>query len=313
NAQPRSADDLFREGTQLFARGEVKVACQRFEASYKLDAAPGTLFDLATCHEKEGRLWQARGEFLDFIDRATKAGKAEKAKPAVIHVGAIEARLPKVQFTFPAGSNVATVVLDGVALTKESWQSPVPVDAGTHTAEFQAPQMVAATKTVTTGADPTVTQVEVPILQPVAVPAPAPVAAAPPLSPAPPPEENHPLPMRTIGFAVGGAAVVALGVGAFFGVQALSKKSDANGACGGAGGLCATDAQTQAAQKDLDDARTSALVSTIGFGVGIAAGAAAAYLIVKGGSRSEAAPSAALSVLPTVGPGGGGFVASGWF
>jgi hypothetical protein len=314
--QQPSAEDLFREGTLLFGRGETKAACERFAASYRIDVAPGTLFNLAACHEKEGLLWQARGEFLDFVDRATKAGKADKAKPAADRVAAIEQKLPRVALVFPPQSNVAAISFDGVPLAHELWDKPIPAEAGAHTIEFQAPGVVGATRSVTTGGDASVAKVDVPVLEP--VPAAAPAAAAPVATSEVAmgaPSSAGGKPTRAIGFALAGAGVVALGVGAAFGVRTLGQKSDADGACGGSKGACPTVAQTQAAQKDLDGARTSALVSTVAFGVGIAAVGVGAYLVLTGGSHSEPVPAATarLHVSPTLGPDGGGLLLAGTF
>jgi hypothetical protein len=314
--QARSADDLFREGSQLFARGEIKAACERFATSYKMDAAPGTLFNLAACHEKEGLLWQARSEFMDFVDRATKAGKADKAKPAADRVAAIEQQLPRVALVFPPQSNVAAISFDGVPLAHELWDKPIPAEPGAHTIEFQAPGAVGSTRSVTTGSDASVAKVDVPVLVP--APAASPAAAAPAATPevaTAAPSSTGGKPTRAIGFALAGAGVVALGVGAYFGVHTLGEKSDADSACGGSKGACPTVAQTQAAQKDLDAARTSALVSTVAIGVGIAAVAAGAYLVFTGGSHSEPVPpaTAGLRVTPTMGLYGGGLSLDGTF
>lgn len=311
SAQPASADDLFRQGTQLFARGEIKVACERFDASYKLDPAPGTLFNLATCHEADGRLWKARAEFLDFVDRATKAGKRDKAAPAIARVNTIESRLPRVRLVFPAQSNVAAVALDDAPLASDSWSKPQPVEAGAHTLLFQAPGMISVTRTVTAGATPDEIAVPVPVLEPVAAPTPAPIVVEPATPVAAP--AAHPSSTRTIGYVLGGAGVVALGIGGVFGVHTLSEKSDATTACGGQGTACPTVGQTQAAQKDLDSARSSALVSTVFIGVGVAAVASAVYLIVTGAPRAEAATTAALRVAPSVTPAGAGLSLAGHF
>jgi hypothetical protein len=311
-AQQRSADDLFREGSQLFARGETKAACERFAKSYAMDAAPGTLFNLAACHEKEGLLWQARGEFLDFVDRATKAGKADKAKPAADRAAVIERHLPKVELVFPPKSNVATISFDGVTLGHAEWEKAIPVDAGAHTIEFQAPGSVGATRSVTTGTDAAVAKIDVPVLEPVPAAAPAAAPAISEAAPAPPsPSGGKSTP--TLGFALAGAGVVVIAVGAYFGVRTLSEKSDANSACGGSKEMCPTTVQTQAAQKDLDDARTSALISTVGLGVGIAAVGAGAYFIFAGRSHSEPMAAAKLRVVPTMRPGGGGLSLDGTF
>jgi len=110
-------------------------------------------------------------------------------------------------------------------------------------------------------------------------------------------------PKRTAAFAVGAAAVVALGVGAFFGVRAISKGNAVDAHC--PGDACDMTGLT------LDhDARTAARIADVALGAGIVAGAVATYLFIT--SRVESAPWPAVSflgrrarVIPEAGPRGG--------
>jgi hypothetical protein len=62
---------------------------------------------------------------------------------------------------------------------------------------------------------------------------------------------------------IGGVGVVGIGLGAFFGLQASSKLSDAKGKCGDYPYECGNEA------KDLQSsAKSSATVSTVGFVAG---------------------------------------------
>jgi hypothetical protein len=319
--QQPSADDLFREGTLLFGRGETKAACERFAASYKIDIAPGTLFNLAACHEKDGHLAQARAEFQEFADRAIKAGKADKAQPAVERAAAIEARMPKLVLSFPPGSNVQTILVDGVARDASEWQKPLPVEAGSHAVELRAPGKVSATKTVTLAGEGASVTVDVPLLAPEG----GTVTAAPPPI-APPPvapletkisQTSSSGSKRTAGLVVGGGGIVALGVGTAFGIITLSQKSTANADCeppSGSGTACKS-GKAVAANNELDTARTSSWVSTIGLGVGVVAVGVGAYLFFTGGTRSEesAPASTGLRVVPSLGRDGGGLSLAGAF
>ncbi len=303
-AQPQpSADQLFQEGVRLFQRGETRTACERFAASYKIDAAPGTLYNLAACHEKDGKLWQARLEFLDLAERAANVGKQDKVRVAQERVKAIEARLPALKLQLPPSSNVASITVDGTALAPGVWGSPVPVEDGVHALAFTAPGKVAqSTQIEVHGAGQQATVV-VPVLpdEPGAAPAPsvqppgpAPAAADATVSPAPGGSST-----RTVGFVIGGVGVAALATGAVFGVLALGQKSDADKACGGQGSVCPDAAHTSDAQSKLQSARTSGLVSTVGLGVGIVAAGLGAYFILTGGSSGTESPRAALAVTPT--------------
>src|SRR4051794_23814576 len=71
-----AADAQFQEGLKLFDAGRTHEACERFEASLRLDPALGTLQNLATCHEQEGRTARA---FAEYEELATRAGQAKQA------------------------------------------------------------------------------------------------------------------------------------------------------------------------------------------------------------------------------------------
>jgi serine/threonine-protein kinase len=324
-----SADDLFREGVQLFARGEFAAACDRFDRSYKLEPAPGTLYNLAGCHEKEGKLWQARLDYVDLVDRATKAGKLDKAHLAQQRLAEVEARLPKVALTFPADSTVTMIVLDGVPVPPGVWHDSVPVDRGPHVLEFVAPGKRGVKATFTATQVATV-RVDVPHLEPDAAVAP-PVAPLPPSATPPQPAPPGPPPAQTVappgassgpsasriaGLVVGGAGLVGLGIGTYFGLHASSLKSDANTACGGQGFVCPAPSNTSNANDTLGNARTSALASDIAFGAGAAAVAVGLFLVLyepgapaspPADVRPPAPPtSGKLLVLPALGSGSAG-------
>jgi serine/threonine-protein kinase len=91
---------------------------------------------------------------------------------------------------------------------------------------------------------------------------------------------------RTLGYAIGGAGIVGVAVGAFFGLRAISQKDDA--ACDGA--ICAT----QDAVDRRDSAKSSATISTIGFGLGIVALGVGTYLVLSSGKSATSRATASL-------------------
>jgi serine/threonine-protein kinase len=84
-----------------------------------------------------------------------------------------------------------------------------------------------------------------------------------------------------VGFVVGAAGIVGVGVGSYFGVAAISSKNDGAAHCSGK--FC--DAQ---GLSDENDAHTKATVSTVAFAVGAVALAAGAYLVLAAPSKSAA-------------------------
>jgi hypothetical protein len=92
----------------------------------------------------------------------------------------------------------------------------------------------------------------------------------------------------TIGYATIGAGAAFIAAGTYFGAHAYSLKRDAD--C--TGKLC-----SQRGLDDIDSARTSATLSTITFGVGIAALGVGTYLVLS--APKNAATTTGLFITPT--------------
>jgi hypothetical protein len=305
-AQSATAEDLFREGVSLFARGETAAACERFERSYKLDAAPGTLFNRANCYERAGRLWLARTDFKDLVDRATAAGKLDKAELARARLVAVEAQLPKVSLAFPQGSNVATIAVDGVQVDRALWQKPFPVDVGAHVIEFGGPGKATVKQPFTAGAAITA-RLDVPMLGPLAeAPLPVPPAAA-TATPSPTPEtkSGDANVAAIVGYSIGGVGLVGLGIGGYFTAQAVSEHNQSNIDCHATTGGCATAADTAKAKNDASSSTSDGYAAGIAFGIGLVAVAAGVTLIATSGGHSSTPKVSQVSqivVTPALGP-----------
>jgi hypothetical protein len=82
-------------------------------------------------------------------------------------------------------------------------------------------------------------------------------------------------------YAAFGLGAVGLGVGAFFGIDAMSKKSESDDNC-----------TPGCNQKGVDlshDARTAARISTVGFGVGLVGVGVGTWLLLTSGGSAETA------------------------
>ncbi|HEU4616168.1 MAG TPA: hypothetical protein VFS15_28920, partial [Kofleriaceae bacterium] len=55
-APPKESTRLFEEGRALAKQGKYEQACATFSRSLELERAPGTLLNLADCHEHLGHL-----------------------------------------------------------------------------------------------------------------------------------------------------------------------------------------------------------------------------------------------------------------
>lgn len=127
--------------------------------------------------------------------------------------------------------------------------------------------------------------------KPVAPPADQPSTPAPVDTPPETPSESGGNGRRTAGSIVGGAGVVALGVGSVFGVMALSKRSDSNADC--------QPGCTQQGVNLNNQAITDAWVSDFGIGLGVIGVVAGAYLLwTSGGEAKAQATTSGVHLLP---------------
>jgi hypothetical protein len=297
-ADAARADALFREGLHLFESGQTAKACARFDESYQIDPALGTLQNLALCHEKEGKLVASYDEFTQLSSKARDAGKTQRADVAREHLAALETKVARVVLQFPDGLPVSAVEVDGVA---RDWRAPIALDVGHHVITAHAdgrPDARAEVDAPATGGSQPVAMAfpaAQPQPTPAAVPATQPVtASAPNASPGPP---------RVVMYGLAGLGAAGVVVGSVFGILTFTQKSAGDSHCSGA--YC--DASGLSSE---DAAHTSATVSTVAFAVGLAALAVDAVLLfTRGRSPSASARVPARGVA--VGAGGTGGTGTG--
>jgi hypothetical protein len=277
------AEQLYELGRKLMAEGRVSEACPKFEESQRLDPATGTLLNLATCHEAEGKLATAWGEFKEGELAARHDGRVDREDYARLHLAGLEPRLSYLTVSVSKASLAPDLVvtLDGKPLGPGSWDTAVPVDPGEHEvvarAEGYAP--FSGRVTVTYLARRHAIAVE---LAPGKAAPRVSVVAPPPPTPAAPESRPARDGGRIAGYVVGGVAVAALGAGAIFAVRANQKwdARNANGQCD------ATNACNSVGVAYGNDAQTAATLADVSFVVGALGAAAASYLLFF---RSDAA------------------------
>jgi hypothetical protein len=305
------AEQLFNQGRDLVKANQWAEACPKFEASLRYDPVLGTRLNLATCYEHIGKLASAWGLYRESVELAKKAGDTKRAEYAQKQAASLEPRLPKLAISAPASPPAGFVVKrDETTVDAGALGVALYVDPGTHHVSASAPGFETFTVTVTLGEGKTET-IAVPNLT--ARPA-APVASAvekpaQPVEPEPAPAGSIPRSRKYLAFGLGGAGVVAVGVGLVFGAQASSKNSDAKNLCGS--DLACTDmaAYTQAKQ-DVSDAKSKATVSTVLIGVGLAAIAGGVVVLVTAPREPERATA---HLVPVVHDGGAGLALTGVF
>jgi hypothetical protein len=305
---PALAETLFRDGKTLMSRGDYASACPKFAESERLDPGTGTLMALAYCHEHEGKLASAWAEYTAVQGAARQAGQVERVKVASERIASIEPRLSRMVVRVAPSTPPRKgfeVLRDGIVLGEAAWGESVPIDPGEHVVEARAPGW--KSWSVIEHARPgAVIEVVVPKLE-AESPAPSAVvdsSGAAGGSASASPDSNRAAETvptasrgntgRVVGLGLVAAGVATLGVGVYFGVRTFQKRDDANALCPVGQPCTNPDAITS-----NDDAHTSALVSTITTGVGIAAVGGGIYLLL---TSKSAASSSAAKPSPTVSP-----------
>jgi hypothetical protein len=288
------AEALFRDAKKLGDEGKIAQACAKFEESQRLDPAVGTLLHLGACYETEGRTasaWAAYGGARVLAERAQQRDRAQLASERAAE---LEKRLSQVVIAVAEPAEGMLVFMDGRPLREAMFSTPLPVDPGKHGISVQAPGKRIWTHKFELGAGPNTLTVNIPPLEDVqedrrSAPKAAPRQRS---EPAAPKSESRTNTTRIAGFALGGVGLAAIGIGSYFGLRAASQASDADKHCNGS--LC-----TQEGLDGHDSASTSALISTIGFGVGIAGIAGGTYLVLT--SSSAPAPHSSVGSFPAGG------------
>ena len=272
-----AAEVLFREAQALFAEGKFAEACPKFAASQRLDPGLGTLLNLARCYESEGRTASAWVAYVELLPLAERAEQDDRAGIARERIEALKPRLVRLQLEVgerPAGLEVA---VDGEPMPPAVYGTAVPIDPGEHAVTARAPGFEGWSMRVRLDEEGKTVTVRIPNLE-ARTPAPAPPPPPPtprPVSPAPRPEPvpeepsgGGALPWMIAGGVVGGAGLVALGIGGAFAGMAASDWEDAeDDGCGD--DFC----PTPDAQGTAEDAGAKADIAT---GLTIAGGVVAA-------------------------------------
>ncbi|HEY5959804.1 MAG TPA: tetratricopeptide repeat protein [Polyangiaceae bacterium] len=296
------AEALFDQGKLLMQTGDFPKACEKFEASRRLDEGIGTLLYLADCYEKVGKTASAWAVFKEAASIAGAQGQDSRQRLATQRAKNLETSLVKLTIDVAKGNEALLgfeVRNDGVPLSPAQFATQVPVDPGEHHVEASAPgrRTFSEAITLTRG----VGHVAVPLLAELpsntssgpesAVPRtdtallPASSNSA-PLIPTSPPAANanrdQGKTQRVLAVVLGGVGVVSLGIGSYYGLSAIAKNSKSKDECPSDPNLC---------RPEGVDLRESALhratISTVAFAIGGATLAAGAVLLLTAPSTES--------------------------
>jgi len=139
---PAAAEALFQAGKGLMDKKNYDEACPKFEASYKLDPAVGTMLNMADCYEKQGRLARAWVAWGDARDQAKRESDKPRADLAERRQKELDPRVPRLTVQVKGSVDGLAVFRDDVRLEPPSFGVPLPVDPGTHAVTLRRGQIV---------------------------------------------------------------------------------------------------------------------------------------------------------------------------
>lgn len=276
-----AADVLFEQGQAALGRGEVAVACEKFEESRKLDPGTGTLLNVGSCREKLGdrrSAWLAYREAL-----RSMTASDDRRGFAVERVAALEAMLARVTMrwsgTAPAPAQ-SLVLLQGEAISPP-YDAPRVVEPGPITVMVRVPGHRDATivRAARSGeiADVVLATGEREVVSSAST------------------EGGRALGTWPLVVGIGGGLLVA--TGGVFGVSALGLSASARDRCDES--LRCSDEALPLAKEDATSAERHATVSTIMLASGAVALATAIVLqLTTGGERTGKTRLAAQAPAP---------------
>jgi hypothetical protein len=271
-AEPSQSEALDRALQDLKA-GRYEAACPALQQIVRQDPRPKTLFHLADCEEKSGRIATAAVLYDDYqamfdrLSASERDAEREREETAAAHREALEKRIPRVILRLPRdapGSTTVTRASEGGKSVQLAVGVPLPLDPGKHTVRVEVPGRPPMDKSFT------IKESENKIVELEVAPASTslePTRRAAPLQPVPtllPPLDPGIPPRRVIAYALGGVGVVGVLGGAVTGAITWAQKGPIALNCQGR--IC-----NETGVHAKDTARVSGLISTIAFPVGLAA------------------------------------------
>jgi hypothetical protein len=307
------AQALFERGVAALEAGELESACPALAESHRLDPRAGTLFALAECEAKAGKLASAFGHYQDYLGLVSRLSAeqqerhAERAAIAREQTRLLRPQVPTLTLVLPAAAPPGLLVeRDGITLRGPALGVALPIDPGEHVVVTRDP---AGNETRTTVTIAPGEAVRLELRAPVASPAPpAPVSVPVPVpTPPPPPQATEPSLVvressssrRTWAWIAGGLGMSGVVVGSIAGGVALAKKGVVTDHCRGE--ECDSEGKRAA-----DVGQSAATVSTVAFGVGLVGLGTSLVLMLT----SESSPSGSARLGPSVGVGADGAFAS---
>lgn len=266
-------EQLFEKGMAELAAGRYEAACPALRKSYRLERRPRTLFHLAECEERAGRIATAAlhyDEYLDAFERLSppeQRDEMERQKLALSRRDKIDADIPWVTFRLPETAPRGTKVTRSSQASPDAVPVvlgvPVPIDPGEHWVRTEAPGGPPRDKRFFVNRRERLT-IELTVAQPgddARM-----VRYSPPIAPVravlPPVVEDGLPARRLVAYIAGGVGLAGIATGAITGAMTWGQKGTIEKNC--ADGFCNEQGESAA-----DLASTMGAVSTVAFPIGL--------------------------------------------
>ena len=293
-ADAAAARELFIEARKLAADGKYPAACPKFEEAQRLQPGIGSLLNLADCWEHLGRTASAWARYLDVAALAARAGQEDREQIARSRVAELEPQLARLTLHVATQTDLL-VTRDGVEVRGALWESATPVDPGDHVIEASAPGKIPWRRViaVSRGEHAELVVPELVAETPPAAVSPPPVQAE-QRADARPRAQSAPW-ERTVGYAVGGAGVLAIGVGVWAALSYQSANKEALSLC--VRSACQSPTELEHHASLVNTATRDRNLSLVAFAVGAGALTGGTWLLLT--ARRSAYP-VALGASPGV-------------
>ena len=185
-APSQEAGKLFDKARAAFKAGNFAEACPAFEQSYTLEPALGTLLNLGSCLEKQGRFASASLRYNDAVGWSLRTHEADREQYARKLSNDVK---PKVSWLAISSSEDLDLKVDTLTVRVTPTPISLPVDPGLHSLVTDKPGYEKWSANVEIVQPGTTSVQKVPQLKPLSL-----SAAVPPPPPTPKPEEWSPPP-----------------------------------------------------------------------------------------------------------------------
>jgi hypothetical protein len=336
-SQKALASQLFDDAQQLMAAGNTAEACSKYAESQRQDPQLGTQLYLGECYDRLGKTASAWAAFKDAAETAAARGDG-RAAAARAKVSELEAKLPRLQVQSAVNNPLDLEVrLDGVAIGRAAWGSPLPVDPGKHLVLARAAGYKDWSTTVEVKPGTALVPLSIPSLEsavvnsmPVSAPAIAPMQPA-PQQPVPVQTQSTstvPTPASTVsvdrgsaedpgawrrrtGWVMAASSLLGFTAGTVFGLKSRHTVAERNAANACSATASCSDADERNIQSLTAQAGKDAYLGNLGFVVGGVLAATGVVLILTAPSSSGSQRTSHLELRSWSGARSGGLLLGG--